>query len=80
MLADDDEIFARIDDAFAAPPKQWAPPSIDDVANWGKHKGSTYRELARRDPGYARWAASTIPGLKGQLCAEALAAHLGVSE
>jgi hypothetical protein len=55
-------------------------PSVDDVVAWGKHKGITYRELAVRDPGYARWAAMTIGGLKGQLCAEALAFVLGVSE
>lgn len=59
---------------------RWLPPSIDDDVDWGKHKGMTYRQLAARHPGYARWAASTIPGLKGQLCAEALAVHLGVTE
>lgn len=56
------------------------PPSVDDAVTWGKYKGHTYRELAQRDPGYARWAAMTIGGLKGQLCAEALALHLGVAE
>lgn len=55
-------------------------PSIDDVVNWGKHRGITYRELAVRDRGYARWAATTIGGLKGQLCAEALAVTLGVDD
>lgn len=54
------------------------PPSVDDIVTWGKHKGITYRELAARDRGYARWAATTIGGLKGQLCAEALALVLGV--
>lgn len=56
------------------------PPSIDDLVTWGKHKGITYRELVRRDRGYARWAAMTIGGLKGQLCAEALAAAMEIPE
>jgi non-ribosomal peptide synthetase component F len=55
------------------------PPSIDDPVDWGKYRGqATYRELAQRQPHYAAWAARKIGGLKGQLCAEALAAHLGV--
>ena len=62
-----------------AEPRRGAP-SIDDPVGWGKYKGITYRELAARDRGYARWAAMTIGGLKGQLCAEALAAVLGVTE
>lgn len=53
-------------------------PSVNDVVTWGKYKGSTYLDLARRDRGYAQWAATTIGGLKGQLCAEALAVLLGV--
>lgn len=56
----------------------WRDASIDDAVDWGKYKGVTYRELAVRDRGYARWAATTIGGLKGQLCAEALALLLGV--
>lgn len=64
---------------LTAEPRRGAP-SIDDTVMWGKHKGITYRELIQRDRGYARWAAMTIGGLKGQLCAEALAASLGVSE
>ena len=58
----------------------WSPPSVDDIVTWGKHKGITYRELAQRDRGYTRWAATTIGGVKGQLCAEALALLLGVEE
>lgn len=76
MLADD--AIARADELLSGN-ATWSPPSIDDVMTWGKHKGLTYRAAAARDPSYARWAASTIPGLKGQLCAEALAAHLGVN-
>jgi hypothetical protein len=53
-------------------------PSIDDVVTWGKYKGLTYREMAARDRGYSRWAATAIGGLKGQLCAEALAVLMGV--
>lgn len=75
-----DDLVAQADAALAAAPKRWSPPSVDDPVTWGKHKGITYRELAARDAGYARWAASTIPGVKGQLCAEALALHLGVNE
>lgn len=56
----------------------WRDASIDDEVTWGKYKGLTYRTMAARDPGYARWAATTIGGLKGQLSAEALALHLGV--
>jgi hypothetical protein len=62
-----------------AEPRRGAP-SVDDVVNWGKHRGITYRELAVRDRAYARWAATTIGGLKGQLCAEALAILMGVEE
>lgn len=58
----------------------WHEASIDDVVTWGKHKGITYRELAEKDRGYARWAAATIGGVKGQLCAEALAIALGVEQ
>lgn len=65
--------------ALLADPRTGAP-SVDDIVNWGKHRGITYRELVQRDRGYARWAATTIGGLKGQLCAEALALHLGVDE
>ena len=56
----------------------WRDRSVDDEVDWGKYKGLTYRALAARDPGYARWAATSIGGTKGQLCAEALALHLGV--
>jgi hypothetical protein len=81
VLADSDDAIREADALLAAEiTKQWSPPSIDETCTWGKHKGRTYRELARRDPAYAKWAASTIPGLKGQLCAEALAVHLGVDE
>lgn len=75
-----DDLVAQADAALATVPKRWTPPSIDDQVTWGKYKNMTYRELANRDAGYARWAASTIPGLKGQLCAEALAEKLGVNE
>lgn len=78
---DDDELMAAADLALAsAATKTWSPPSIDDVVTWGKHKGRTYRQIAARDPGWALWAARTIAGVKGQLCAEALALHLGVTE
>lgn len=58
----------------------WRDRSIDDVVEWGKYRGIAYRELARRDPGYTRWAAMTIGGHRGQLCAEALAVALGITE
>lgn len=58
----------------------WIDRSVNDPVDWGKHRGISYRELAARDPGYARWAATTIGGVKGQLCAEALAIHLGVTD
>lgn len=77
----DDAVIAEANRLLAeAESKPWSPPSIDEEMLWGKHKGLTYRAMARRDPGYARWAASTIAGLKGQLCAEALAVHLGVEQ
>lgn len=60
--------------------RPWRERSIDDTVDWGKYKGLTYRELAARDHGYARWAATTIGGHKGQLCAEALAVALGVTD
>jgi len=59
-----------------------APPrserSVDDQIMWGKYKGITYRELARHHTGYCAWAARKIGGLNGQLCAEALADHMGI--
>ena len=58
----------------------WSERSVDDLVDWGKYRGITYRELVARDPGYARWAATAIGGHKGQLCAEALALALGVTE
>ncbi len=68
------------DDTREEPPaRKWRAPSVDDIVQWGKYKGLTYRELARKDSGYARWSAMTIGGLKGQLCAEALALVLGVA-
>lgn len=60
--------------------RPWKERSIDDTVEWGKYRGITYRELATRDQGYARWAATTIGGHKGQLCAEALAIALGVTD
>jgi hypothetical protein len=65
--------------ALLAEPRR-GPPSVDDLVSWGKYRGVTYRELAIKDRGYARWAAMTIGGLKGQLCAEALALTMGVAE
>jgi len=62
------------------PVTPYQPPSIDDEITFGKHRGVTYREAARRDPSYLAWAAKTIGGVRGQLCAEALALHLGVTE
>ncbi len=58
----------------------WTPPSIDEPMGWGKHKDRTYRDVAHTDPGFCQWAAKTIAGVKGQLCAEALALALGVAE
>lgn len=58
----------------------WHDRSIDDEVDWGKYRGISYRALAAKDPGYARWAATTIGGTKGQLCAEALAVLLGVTD
>jgi hypothetical protein len=60
--------------------RPWTPPSIDEPMGWGKHKHRTYRECADVDPGFCQWAAKSIPGVKGQLCAEALALALGVDE
>lgn len=79
-MDDDDDLMRQADAALAAADRPWAPPSIDDLVTWGKHHGLSYRQIAARDPGWALWAAKTIAGLKGQLCAEALAAHLGVTE
>lgn len=56
------------------------PPTVDDVMGWGKYPGGTYREAARRDPGYMQWAGRKLGGSRGDLCAEALALHLGVTE
>ena len=80
MLSDDPDRPISDADLVASVTRAWAPPSIDDPCPFGKHKGLSYRAMAARDPGYARWVASTIPGIKGQLAAEALAAHLGVTE
>lgn len=77
---DNDDLMRAADAALAAADRPWSPPSIDDAVTWGKHKGRTYRQVAAADPGWALWAAKTIAGLKGQLCAEALALHLGVNE
>lgn len=55
-------------------------PSVDFLMGWGKYKTLTYRQAAHRDPGFMRWAASKIAGMRGQLCAEALAIYLGVTE
>jgi hypothetical protein len=60
--------------------KEWKPPSIDERMGWGKHRERTYRDAAISDPGFCQWAAKSIPGIKGQLCAEALAIALGVTE
>lgn len=53
---------------------------IDDPVDWGKYKASgvTYRQLAQSHTRYCAWAARNIGGLKGQLCAEALASYLGI--
>jgi hypothetical protein len=84
MLSDSDDTGPLSDadliQAVTSSGRSWSPPSIDDPMTWGKHKGLSYRAMAARDPGYARWAASKIPGLRGQLSAEALALHLGVVE
>ena len=44
------------------PVTPYAPPSIDDEITFGKHRGTSYREAARKDPGYIAWAAKTIGG------------------
>lgn len=59
---------------------EYTPPSIDDEMPFGKHRGVSYRDAARRDPSYMGWAARTIGGVKGQLCAEALAEFLGIRD
>lgn len=76
-----DESIGDIDARLSAPPRLWRPPSIDDLVTFGKYKDKawSYRELAANAPGYAKWAAANINGLRGQLCAEALAEHLGVN-
>lgn len=60
------------------------PPTVHSAMAWGKYgRGTarvTYLEAARRDPGYLQWAAKTLGGERGRLCAEALALHLGVTE
>lgn len=63
----------------AEPSKPAWQLTIDDPVGFGKHRGLTYRQLAQQHPHYAAWAARKIGGLNGQLCAEALAAHLGVA-
>jgi hypothetical protein len=79
VLSDDSDPFREANELLAsAADRPWRDASIDDVMGWGKYKSLTYRAMARRDAGYARWAATTIGGLKGQLCAEALAVFLGV--
>lgn len=76
--------LAALDVLLAAVPeskdKPWSPPSIDERMGWGKHKDLSYRDAAGKDPGYLQWAAKKIEGVKGQLCAEALAVMLGVVE
>jgi hypothetical protein len=69
-----------LDEADAVLDRPWTPPSIDERMGWGKHKDISYREAAAKDPGYLQWAAKKIEGVKGQLCAEALAVMLGVTE
>jgi hypothetical protein len=58
----------------------YVPPSIDDEITFGKHLGISYRVAAQRDPSYLAWAAKNIGGVRGQLCAEALALHLGITD
>lgn len=90
MLTDDERSLARelevindpsieeIDRRLSAAPRQWRPPSTDDLVTFGKYKDRvwTYVDLAERDPGYCKWAACNIGGVKGQLCAQALADRL----
>ncbi len=76
-----DPTIEDIDARFSASTeRRWRPPSTDDLVHFGKYKdrGLSYRDLAAKDPSYCKWAASKIGGLKGQLCAEALAERLGV--
>ena len=53
--------------------------SVDTEINWGKCRGLTYRVAATHNPSWCKWVATTIPGVRGQLCAEALAIALGVA-
>lgn len=80
MFSDDVDPIDEATATLLEHANHWRAPSIDDPMPFGKHKGTPYRVVAQRDAGYLRWAARTIPGLKGQLCAEALAVHLGVDE
>jgi hypothetical protein len=77
-----DPTIADVDARLSAPDRPWRPPSLDDLVTFGKYKDRvwTFRDLARRDASYTKWAAINIGGVKGQLCAEALAELLGVTE
>jgi hypothetical protein len=78
----DPETAAAVDDLMTEADRPWSPPTTEDIVMWGKYRAHklTYRQLAARDAGYCKWAATQIGGLKGQLCALALALHLGVTE
>ncbi len=54
--------------------------NIDDVMGWGRYPTLSYRAAAARNPAFILWAAKTLDGNRGALCAEALAVHLGVVE
>jgi hypothetical protein len=50
----------------------------NEIVDWGKHKGLTYDELASKNRWYCLWAAKNISGMRGALCAEALAKKMGI--
>lgn len=81
---DDDRLAPLVALGVMDPLDRPAPATVDSVVTWGKFGRNTervtYREAARRDPGYLQWAAKTLGGERGRLCAEALALHLGVAE
>lgn len=78
MLSDDDTFLRDVEQLIGADPTQLV--SIDSPMEWGKHKQLSYRQAAQQHPGYMKWAATKVGGTRGQLCAEALAIYLGVTE
>lgn len=77
-ITDDAALLREVEELIGADSTQ--PISIDSPMQWGKHKDLSYRKAAELHPGYVKWAATKIGGTRGQLCAEALALYLGVTE